>query len=361
MFDPIAQLKSLKTNPKAGWVLDVKKENSRALLMEAIGHKEQEVNIAVSVRAYSTWMFTDFISKPLAAGVAVFVILLGGWMTTVSAASNSLPGDTLYQVKMITEQAKLKLASSEQKAILHTEFAQIRLDEAVTLSETGSDAQAQVAMEAFKSEVALAENSIRQLQESGNTQTVQVAFQVDQKLTELSTSIENKKTNTATAPLTTTGAEKVTRDASDSVVDIMVETHETSATAKNTISLETRFRNGITEIKTRQTYDLGRLSVIKTALSNEELSKQTGIDNAYIDSLTFSVEHSTERLSEAMDLMANGGVRAAFDILVTINQSLANAESSITQTEINISVASADLANAQSNTQPTILEPIKVE
>ncbi len=340
MSDAIAQLKSLKHEAKAGWISGEALADRRLELMEAIGNQEVvETNSPV----YTRWLFTDFISKPLAAGVAIFVLLLGGWMTTVSAASNSLPGDTLYQVKLVTEAAQLKLASADKKAILHTEFAENRLQEAVTLSAANaSDQIVSNTMNAFQSEIALAEGAVRKMQEDGHAQTVAVAYQVDQKITALSNTLEANK-NTESDAINVQAAEQTTKDASDSVVEVMVEAHESAATAATTVSLESRFRDGITAINSRQTYDLGRLAVIKAALADQAVATASGIDLSKVTSAEFTVTHATDLLPEAMDLVAQGGMRAAFDILIDINQSLENVEKSITEFEIQISVAASSL------------------
>ncbi|MFH1767401.1 MAG: DUF5667 domain-containing protein [Patescibacteria group bacterium] len=341
MRDSISQLKNLKTNSVAGWVSDAQRAEKRSQLMEAIGSREALIETTLPV--YTKWVFADFISKPLAAGVVVFVLLLGGWMTTVSAASNSLPGDTLYQVKLVTEAAQLKLASSDRKAILHTEFAENRLNEAVSLS--GSNASEQTvasAMSAFKSEISLAEGAVKKMQEDGHSQTVAVAYKVDQKISALSNTLEVSRA-TENNTINVQDAERTTKDASDSVVDVMVTTHESSGTAATTISLDSRFRDGVSAIHSRQTFDLGRIAVIKSALADPALAAATGITLDKVNSVEFSTTHSTERVPEAMDLMAQGGVRAAFDILINVNQSLSNAESTITEFEIQISVAASSL------------------
>ena len=81
--------------------------------------------------------------KPLALArrpiVAVIIVaLLAGGGTTAYAAQGSLPDDTLYPVKMVTEKARLVLAPSDVgKAGLHIAFAERRVWEMAEMGRRG--------------------------------------------------------------------------------------------------------------------------------------------------------------------------------------------------------------------------------
>jgi hypothetical protein len=66
---------------------------------------------------------------------ALAVIVLGGG-GTVLASNSSLPGDTLYSVKIVSENVQLALSTSDiTKAELNARFADRRTDEIITLAE----------------------------------------------------------------------------------------------------------------------------------------------------------------------------------------------------------------------------------
>ena len=69
---------------------------------------------------------------------AVVVVLMAGG-GTVAAASNSLPDNPLYNVKLATESVRIAFAfSDESKVELYAEFANERVDEIVTMAEAGN-------------------------------------------------------------------------------------------------------------------------------------------------------------------------------------------------------------------------------
>lgn len=347
MSDPIAQLKALQNDRQAGWAAVEAREKGKAQLMEAIGHQEVEPVevVAPGVAAYTRWVLTDFISKPLAAGAAVFVLLAGGWMTTVSAASNSLPGETLYNIKLVTEQTKLTFASNENKTLLHTEFAQRRLDEATALTQNGDAELAQSVMVEFAKQVEMASDGLRELQSEGSKDTVKVATILDQEIEKLNSSIQVMSTNEVDE--TETEAIEATKAASNDVVNIMVESHEAQSSDQVTEGLEVTFRGEYNEINARKTYLLGRIEVLRSALSaNPELATAVGFTDVTLVKRANIVTNTAARVSEALDLTAGGGFRAAFEILRDIDDILATSEDRVAQLEIEVTSTLAELNSA---------------
>ncbi|MBI2099201.1 hypothetical protein HYT45_02160 [Candidatus Uhrbacteria bacterium] len=80
----------------------------------------------------------------VAGRVASVIVLVGGIVfgssvTTVSASLNSVPGDLLYPLKRITEEAQVRLTSNaEAKAELHIEFAGRRVQEVSKITDSNS-------------------------------------------------------------------------------------------------------------------------------------------------------------------------------------------------------------------------------
>jgi len=71
-----------------------------------------------------------------------FVVSASG---VVAASGNSLPGDTLYQVKMVTEDVRLRFAFSDmRKAELHAQFARERVNEIADMSKDSDVAEKRV-------------------------------------------------------------------------------------------------------------------------------------------------------------------------------------------------------------------------
>ena len=78
-----------------------------------------------------------FWQRGLTWATAIVMALLVLTATTVGAAAGSLPGDFLYPVKQMTEQATLALTPPEAQPAVHAELAQRRLGEFAALLERG--------------------------------------------------------------------------------------------------------------------------------------------------------------------------------------------------------------------------------
>lgn len=85
---------------------------------------------------------------------AVFAVLVAG-TGTVFAASNSLPDQPLYSVKLLTENARLALTNSPAgKAELYAQFADTRVNEIVKMADEGKVAPLEKATERMNSNLA---------------------------------------------------------------------------------------------------------------------------------------------------------------------------------------------------------------
>jgi hypothetical protein len=83
-----------------------------------------------------------------AVAVAVILVILLTGSGTVAASSDALPDETLYPVKLATEQVRVALTfSDEQKAEVHTQLAQTRATEIEIMSDEGKTEAAAVAAE----------------------------------------------------------------------------------------------------------------------------------------------------------------------------------------------------------------------
>lgn len=75
----------------------------------------------------------------LTASFLAILLVLGSFSGVAFASQSSLPGDTLYDVKLFTEDTRVFLTQDEiEKAILHLKFAQARLNELNNLANAGN-------------------------------------------------------------------------------------------------------------------------------------------------------------------------------------------------------------------------------
>ncbi|MBU0614046.1 hypothetical protein KJ766_02035 [Patescibacteria group bacterium] len=324
--DILQKLKGLQTDPNAGWAGSDLQKKGRLKLMQAISGEDSALRENVTPPFYR-WSVIQFISMPATIVATGFVLIFGGSMTTVTAASNSLPGDALYGIKMITEQTKLKFSSLENKAVLHTEFAERRLQEAVALEARGEVDSVQVALDAFKTEMQAASSDLQKLQSEGRTETLAVAATIDGRIEELNASVTHSDDSVDTAAQVAT----VTKEASNSVVNVVVEEHEVSATQQSESDLHSMFKNEYNAMNSRKTFDLGRVSVISEVISLNELDldfNSRALEN--------DIKEATKFVPDAMNFAAQGGYRKAFELLREADTNLLELEAQLASIEFDV-------------------------
>jgi uncharacterized membrane protein YgcG len=101
--------------------------------------------------------------------IALVVVLLVGTLGTYQVAASSLPGDSLYSMKLASESLALTLApNAAAQAVLHASFAARRVDEAVQGRQRGSQWQA-AALQTATQELDRADIALRQAESAGQS------------------------------------------------------------------------------------------------------------------------------------------------------------------------------------------------
>jgi len=196
----IQQLKNLKASPEAGALDKTKADLMCQNLMARIenGAVKNEV-IEKGIIASTKAVFAAFAPRFQFGAAfryavtlcAVFAVGMAGCLTTVSASFNSMPGDTLYTIKIATEKVQLALAQDDQMKInLRTEFAGRRIDEMKQIIEStvsNKEDRLDQAISGLKTEV---NNVGDSLNDVGNNQfATGTAKTINEKMDELNTII----------------------------------------------------------------------------------------------------------------------------------------------------------------------------
>ncbi len=216
---------------------------------------------------YYIWQFAHAALKPMAASLAVFVLLFTGWFSAVNASYQALPGERLYPVKLSMERVRLAIAlTPEQNTELQIEFANRRLEEMVTLSaSTRSDrVQAiQLAVSKFK------QNVVNIKEEMGG-ENAELAKVVGRKTEVYKTTVQ------ASAGLTeeeVAEVQEIIDNTKEQAVEVIITTHEVSQDEDSAKELETEFN------KQLAAYDEIKLSTEQT--KKIELAKALQKESAY--------------------------------------------------------------------------------
>ncbi len=346
----LKQFKRFKHDPRFGGMDEAAKSASWAKIAAAIGVDDEPVEQpALQGVSYGTWLLTQYLSKPALVGTFSVVVIASGWLTTVRA-SDSLPGDALYSVKMITEKAQIKLASLDRRAVLHTEFAGRRLQEASDLQdESTNEAESaplvREAIEAYKQEVASAGENLRQLKDEGGETALATATSVQQNLQDIDTSIDAVVAESVSAEATQDAldAKEVTKVVSEVATTVAVEVHEEDQSDLSAYELKQMFKSELGQIEARQRFDLERIEVIRAALADEAIAYEGFVVPTADELLAFEypIVAVDSLLSQAMNNFAAGGFRSAFEKLQEIDTSLLAIEAQLAQIEITIMEARA--------------------
>lgn len=323
-----AQLKALKSQVNPGAALQAEKDANRARLMAAI-RTDVQVSEAKSPRfAMLSFTVNDLISRPMTAVASILFLVLGG-LTTVSASTDSLPGDPLYGIKRVTEQAQIRLTAQDKRAVLHTEFAERRLQEIVELQDTGRSEKVAFAVEAFKVEVARASEAVERASSEG--ESLAVAAEVDAKLNRLASAINDTQRDASEAK-SLDEVEVAAREASAKTVESAVGAHETQEEEEQEISrieLEKLYQNKLRSINDRKAFNIGRLQILESA---ENIFKITERDELL--RLDYSLTEATDRVGESTAIAVAGGYRRAFELLSEAEANLLESEARISELEI---------------------------
>ena len=360
MFFSLASLRKAKHLPQAGAVDAATHAAARAQLLSAL--PDAVFESAPSSAGYVVGFMQSLVYKPVAATAAAFVFLAGGWMTT-NAAQSSLPGDTLYNVKLIAERAQLQLASLDRRAVLHTEFAGRRLEEVAALQRAVEQepSRAQYISEtvtAYQHEIASATTDLQTLQTQDQAQALSTAATVldqvavlAQNADELASVQEVGATSeTQNAENSTDVAEQVTQTTeaiAEAATNVAIDAHEAAPTEESRREMENLFKNLLGSIETRRAMILHRITTIEQ-IANEQKAvlAQAGVvlpKKATFTAMKDTIEEMDGPLPTIMDNFAAGGYRTAVRSLEEMDTSLSEIENELTAIEESIMGALAEI------------------
>lgn len=180
-------------NPDRVWVMRAKER-----LMGQIGNTvEKEAGFSWNnLHKVIGQAFTIFIpqtvmqiARPVFVFLLVGAITMSGWIASVNATQNCLPGEVCYGVKLAMEKTQVLVAtvtgsSNETKAQLHMEFANRRAQEAkkvVDKKESDSNQKATVAIQHLKDSLKSADGVVQDAGKSEPENAVEMAKDVNEK------------------------------------------------------------------------------------------------------------------------------------------------------------------------------------
>ncbi len=254
----------------------------------------------------------SFIFRPVGAVMLALGFIGIGSVASVSA-SRSLPGDTFYPVKLMTEQAQLAFSSSkENRAHLEIEFAGRRLEELQQITTKGNTANVVKTVERAKTSLANAEKTLTSFGEEKGTGAVEAAKNIEGKTAQygesLSKTIESLPAN-------------IQEEVAPTVSDTLKQIGTTSNVALSTLvisgekGVSTLLANRIFQMRTK----LGELRGTVESRDDQEANTIKESFNE-IDELLLEAEGvlKTEDNGKALEMLSKAG-----DLLIAVQKEVA--------------------------------------
>ncbi|KKT69781.1 MAG: hypothetical protein UX09_C0002G0005 [Candidatus Uhrbacteria bacterium GW2011_GWE2_45_35] len=279
---------------------------------------------------YLTHIGSKAVLRPVGAALMAFMLVFGGWVTTVNASFGSVPGDFLYPVKLVTERTQLMFtANSEQRARLHAEFAGRRLDEALDIASStrsNKDVLMKTAVENFRIEVVSVTDELKNVSSAeGAAAVTDLANAVDRKAEEYSAVIGQSSGDVVEVTA-------VVVEAQEQVTKTVVTEHEEQPQKETEKYLDTVFQKDIVDIRNRVDMINLRLNRIETALLNNK-TLTLDLSNTIKITRTATADFD-ERIQDLSSIFAAGGYRTVFAKISEMKIVLVNAETVVADLEI---------------------------
>ena len=162
----------------------------------------RESLIGAVVRSFIPARLITALRGPVLAALSIVGLVTGGSVASVLAAENAIPGDSLYSLKLATEQTRLAFTRGRtDKLVLKTTFVDRRVEEMRTIVSSDvseKPARIQKAAEILKRDLDTVNVQLNEVSQSESAhQTVQAARLIDQKSTKLVTTLKDVR---ATVP-----------------------------------------------------------------------------------------------------------------------------------------------------------------
>ncbi len=309
----------------------------------------RDLNVPASTlepHRYAVWEYLAYLRfeaqrlvlRPLAATAGVAGLMFTGWVATVSAGT-SLPGDMLYPVKIASERIQLSLAStSGQRLKLHAEFAEHRLQEAVDLTSSKDPSRQdrlKTTVADFKDELNSAHGELSGLQKGAAKDVIAGAAALSRKTAALSSLIDQAPPSTSSdVKGEVAHVREAVKDSQEKTVGTLVQTFETTQEPASAEELKHNFQTMYQHIQNRLVLDINRLATLRVVA--RRLPAEVGTATTAFAAIAHAKLLQEKPLATAMDIMAAGGYRRAFELIQGIDAALDQVEQDIAQKEIEL-------------------------
>jgi hypothetical protein len=242
--DLIAQLKNLKhsdVNPRPEW-LKASRERLLSQTRNTVPTEKQNVldNVWRGMAIFLPQKFVYNVVRPVAVLLIVAMVGTSGWIATVDAAYEALPGDWLYPAKRAVERTQLTAASlvgaKNTETKLHVEFAKRRATEirkVVQNNDPERQSKVTMAVGDLKQEIKTVSTKLEEMKSSGDEGNSETAKEVQTNSEQIKTVLKEIKDDLSVSTSTegkviakeVGEAKDMVKDASVKAVEVLMADH----------------------------------------------------------------------------------------------------------------------------------------
>ncbi|MBI5370084.1 hypothetical protein HZA85_02775 [Candidatus Uhrbacteria bacterium] len=249
-------MRTLKDNPEFNRSFDAK--SSWKLVSTRCGFENETKQDRYSVRdhiEFYVWSFSHAMIRPLSASVAVFLLMLAGWVGASNASFNALPGDQAYPLKLQLERTQLALAFDPvQKAKLQVDFASRRLEEMVEVSAhsyESNPAAVRLAVQQFKKEVQSIHADLKEV--SSRPSQTELAKEVGRKTKNYQSTVADSSTGLPQdVKDEVSEVQSLLEQTQDEAVEVIITAHEANDDAATAYELQKAFEKDLASVTALQ-------------------------------------------------------------------------------------------------------------
>lgn len=320
--DLIAKLKNLKhseVSPRPEWL-----EASRARLLSQTQNtmpaEKSNVfdNVWHGLSIFMPQKFVFNVVRPVAVLLIVAMVGTSGWIATVDAAYEALPGDLLYSAKRAVEKTQVTAASlvgaKNTETKLHAEFAKRRATEIKKVVKSNDPARQSMVPEVvddLKTEMKTVSAQLEAMKTSNGEGTTQVAKDIQTNSEEIKIVLKEVKDdlsiNTSTEGRVIvkeiTEAKDMAKDASVKAVEVLVANHLTGgATAEDVKeAIGTTMQSVMSDMaETKQNVETMKNAVDAVTEVKNEVASSTPEAEAKLDNVSVKTAEAAVKTSEAV-------------------------------------------------------------
>lgn len=283
----LGTLKEIK--PSEGWISEAKK----AVMAEAPVFDQFSSDLYNNTNRKSSLGFSFLHLNKLMVSVTSLVFVLFSGYFTLSASKSSLPGETLYSVKMASESVVLAVATKDDKAEVEIRQAGTRLEEMKEISKRPEDAnqgeKLRQLAESFEKKVNNAQDGLAKIED--NNKKAKIAKVINVQTEKYTGDFHETKENLTDDVKNAVSERMASAVDSNKKVNFDSLTVLTGITDSNKIEIITKLNNELDKIE-------GELnSFDNVVVSEEESNESSTIDENTIGEDTCLVDETDEDLS----------------------------------------------------------------